>query len=291
MTQPSVTVDADIGGARTESPQYTVRAVAKRLGVPTATLRSWTQRYGIGPSGHSPGQHRLYSSADIAVVEVMHDLIGKGVPPGSAARAALDSLAPQRADTAALVAAAFNLDTAAAGRLLDAHIRHFGVLDTWDELIRPAFGAVSARQDGGDGCIDVEHALSWTVAQSLQRVANLPTEAPAWVILACTAGETHTLALEALRAALDEHGFGAVMLGPDVPAAALIDAVERRPDRRWSVLMWSSHRATADVTAAQAVAEAGARVLVGGAGWASVELPSRTERVATLQAALERLGR
>jgi DNA-binding transcriptional MerR regulator len=265
--------------------------VAKRLGVPTATLRSWTQRYGIGPSGHSPGQHRLYSTADIAVVEVMHDLIGKGVPPGSAARAALDSLIPKRADTAALVAAAFNLDSAAASRLLDRHIRHFGVLDTWEELVRPAFAAISARQDGGDGCIDVEHALSWTVAHSLQRISNLPAEASAGVILACTAGEMHSLALEGLRAALDEHGSDALMLGADVPASALIDAIQRRPDRHWSVLLWSSHRATADVAAAQAVVEADAHLLVGGAGWASVELPSGTKRLETLQAAFEHLGR
>jgi MerR family transcriptional regulator, light-induced transcriptional regulator len=221
----------------------------------------------------------------------MHDLVGKGVPPGSAARAALDSLAPQKADTVSLVTAAFNLDTAAASRLLDGHIRHFGVLDTWEELVRPAFAAISARQDGGEGCIDVEHALSWTVAKSLQRVSNLPSEASGSVILACTAGETHTLALEALRAALDEHGFGALMLGADVPAPALMDAIQRRPDRHWSVLLWSSHRATADVAAAQAVVGAGAQVLVGGVGWASVELPRRTKRLETLQAALEHFGR
>ena len=291
MNQSPVVVGTPTEDARPDAPLYTVRAVAERLGVPTATLRSWTQRYSIGPSGHSPGQHRLYSSADIAVLEVMCDLIGKGVPPGSAARAALDSLTPQRADTASLVADAFNLDSAAAGRLLDGHIRHFGVLETWDELIRPTFAAISARQDGGDGCIDVEHALSWTVSQSLQRVANLPSQAPAWVILACTTGETHTLALEALRAALDERGFGALMLGADVPAPALTDAIQRRPDRRSSVFLWSSHGATADAAAAQAVVDAGAELLVGGQGWASVKLPRRAQRVATLQAAVEHFDR
>ncbi len=289
MIQPSIAADNPGGDVRPDSPHYTVGAVAKRLGVPTATLRSWTQRYGIGPSQHSPGQHRLYSSADIAVVEVMHDLIGKGVPPGSAARAALDSLTPQRADTATLVTAAFNLDSAAAGRLLDGHIRHFGVLETWEELVRPAFAAIIARQDGGEACIDVEHALSWTVSQSLQRVSNSRSEAPASVILACTAHETHTLALEALRAALGERGFGALMLGADVPGTVLVDAIERRPDRRASVVLWSSHSATADIGAARAVMDAGAHLLVGGGGWTSAKLPRRVRRVATLQAAIEHL--
>jgi MerR family transcriptional regulator, light-induced transcriptional regulator len=51
-----------------DEPLYTVRVVAERVGVPTATLRSWNQRYGVGPPEHSPGRHRLYSENDIAVV-------------------------------------------------------------------------------------------------------------------------------------------------------------------------------------------------------------------------------
>ncbi|MCW2557888.1 MAG: hypothetical protein JWP55_1852 [Mycobacterium sp.] len=41
-----------------DSPRYAVRAVAERVGVPTATLRSWNQRYGIGPADHDRGRHR-----------------------------------------------------------------------------------------------------------------------------------------------------------------------------------------------------------------------------------------
>ena len=267
-------------------PRYTVRTVAERLGVPTATLRSWNLRYGIGPSPHSPGRHRLYSSADIAVVKRMHRLIGTGVKPGSAARAALDSMVPKRADAASLVSAAFNLDIAAASRLVDGHLRHFGVLDTWEDLIRPAFAAIGARQDDGERCIDVEHALSWTVSRSLQRLSNTPSDGSASVILACTAGEAHTLALEALRAALDEHGYGAVMLGADVPGAAVIDAIERRPQRRVKVVLWSQHKSTADIATALAVIGADAQPLLAGPGWASVTVPRKAKRVDHLRAAL-----
>ena len=47
------------------------------------------------------------------------------------------------------------------------------------------------------------------------------------IILACSEDETHSLALEALRAALGERDRGALMLGADVPTAALIDAIQR----------------------------------------------------------------
>jgi len=64
-----------------DSARYTVRSVAERVGVPIATLRSWNQRYGIGPPHHNPGRHRLYSETDIAVVQQMHQLIGEGASP------------------------------------------------------------------------------------------------------------------------------------------------------------------------------------------------------------------
>ena len=60
--------------------------------MPTATLRSWNQRYGVGPPEHSPGQHRLYSETDIAIVRRMYELIAQGASPRSAARAAIDSV-------------------------------------------------------------------------------------------------------------------------------------------------------------------------------------------------------
>src|SRR5690242_7467625 len=156
--------------ADADEPLYTVRVVAERLGVPTATLRSWNQRYGVGPSEHSPGRHRLYSETDIAVARRMYELIVEGASPRSAARTAIDSLRPARGDSAALLDAAFDFDVFTAGLLLDQHLRHFGVLDTWDQLVRPAFDDIANRQAQGQGCIDVEHALSWTVSRSLQRI-------------------------------------------------------------------------------------------------------------------------
>ena len=167
-------------------PRYPVEAVAERLGVPTATLRSWNQRYGVGPPDHHPGRHRLYSEMDIAVLQQMQNLISAGASPRSAAHAATDTVAPPRADTSALLAAAFDLDVALAGRLLDRHLRHDGVLDTWDELVRPAFGKIESQQAGGFQCIDVEHALSWTVARALQRVPIARADTVSSVLLACT---------------------------------------------------------------------------------------------------------
>jgi DNA-binding transcriptional MerR regulator len=270
-----------------ELPRFPVGAVAERVGVPIPTLRSWNLRYGVGPAGHSPGRHRLYSEADIAVVERMRELIDEGVSPGSAARAALDAVVPAAPDAASLITSAFNLDVVAVGRQLDRYLRHFGVVDTWEQLVRPAFSAIDARQRDEGGCIDVEHALSWTVSRSLQRLPIAPDDAPT-IILACTETETHTLALEALRAALGDRGRGALMLGADVPRTALIDAVERNGDSV-TVVLWSQTTQTADVATAKAVIGADAQLMVGGPGWTSARLPKKAVRLDSLSTAVRYL--
>ncbi len=70
-------------------PDYGIGALARRLGVATATLRDWERRYGIGPGGRTAGGHRRYQPEDVARIERMRRLILDGVPPGEAARAAL----------------------------------------------------------------------------------------------------------------------------------------------------------------------------------------------------------
>lgn len=63
----------------------TVATVARRLGVAPSTLRTWDRRYGLGPSEHAPGRARRYAPADVARLELMQRLIGRGARPADAA--------------------------------------------------------------------------------------------------------------------------------------------------------------------------------------------------------------
>jgi hypothetical protein len=267
--------------------EYAVRAVAARLGIPTATLRSWNQRYGVGPQHHLPGHHRHYTETDIAVASRMLELVRAGASPASAAWAAtgLRAQVPTPGDTGPLLTAAYRLDTAEVSSILEAHLSHHGVVETWDRLCRPAFADIVARQAGGHGCIDVEHLLSWAIATSLHRSAPpLPTTTQP-VILACTSGETHSLPLEALRAALVELQIGTHMLGAAVPTAALKDALARH-GRPATVVLWAQRTETARVSAIRTALDADARVLAAGPGWAGTAL---SDPVATVHDLTETL--
>jgi hypothetical protein len=92
----------DPAGSSDDEPRFTVAAVASRLGVAPATLRTWDRRYGVGPSAHAFGSHRRYTSRDIERLLVMRRLVVDGVPPSEAARVALRTDRPTPAPTADL---------------------------------------------------------------------------------------------------------------------------------------------------------------------------------------------
>ena len=84
--------DLATGGATT--PTLTVAAVARRLGVAPATLRTWARRYGLGPGAHTAGAHRRYSPEDLARLVIMRRLTHEGVSPAEAARMAMAEETP-----------------------------------------------------------------------------------------------------------------------------------------------------------------------------------------------------
>jgi len=88
---------------------------------------------------------------------------------------------------------------------------------------------------------------------------------------------------DVLAAALAEHHCATRNLGARVPGDALVSAVDVLRPR--VVFVWAHDRVYATQVPLKALD--GVSVLVGGAGWAQVELPEGVERVDTLTAAVE----
>ncbi|MGW2230145.1 MerR family transcriptional regulator [Streptomyces formicae] len=291
------------GGAPSSArASVTTGALARHLGVSPTTLRSWDRRYGVGPATRADGAHRRWTPKDIAVLEEMCRLTASGVAPAEAARSARNAGTPPsgtRPPAAArpapvdpdpapadirrarrgLVRAAVRLDSPAVDHLLYAAIERHGLVLAWEELMVPALHAVGRKwESSGDRYVEVEHLLSWHVQTALRRVTPATTAtdpAPAApVLLACVPGEQHSLALDALTAALSERGHPFRMFGSAVPVPALTAAVRRIGPS--AVVLWSQARSTASVPLAQHVSSArwgvkGARgrpaMILAGPGW------------------------
>jgi DNA-binding transcriptional MerR regulator len=278
-------------------PGYTVGVVAERLGVPKATLRSWNQRYGVGPHGHLKGRHRLYNETDIATLMQMLQMVRSGASPATAAECAKAKIelgdgrpaeVSATEDAAELNSLAKRLDTLGMSELLDRSLRRRGVLGTWDDVCRPVFAEIVKRQIDMR-CIDEEHALTWAVAGSLRHVVQRRRGlGPARIMLACTPGEHHLLPLEALAAALAESEIAVRMLGSDVPLPALVDALDR--SRPTALVLWSHASNSGDIDAVEIAVRGSDRVFVAGDGWLGQDLPDSVKQLASLSEAVDVLA-
>jgi MerR family transcriptional regulator, light-induced transcriptional regulator len=295
----------------------TAGAVARRLGVAVTTLRTWHQRYGLGPSQHTPGQHRRYTPDDMDRLQVMRRLTAQGVAPAEAASWArrmpvqIDSLpedvpgAPPapgasragggnaipvgRAGPAArgLARAAMRLDAAGLREQVEMIIQGRGVIRAWDEVIMPVLIGVGERYEATKRFIEVEHLLSRAIIEAFAAVPRPPSGTVPRVLLSAAEEEQHTLPMEALAAALAESGVPVRQLGARVPARALADAVARTGPE--VVILWSQLPATGDPAQLRDLLAGSRRpmlVAAAGPGWRKDELPDEVPLLATLSDAV-----
>jgi DNA-binding transcriptional MerR regulator len=75
----------------------TLKAVSRRTGVPTATLRTWEHRYKFLRPRRSPSGYRLYGEEDIARIQQVKYLVGQGVRVSAATRAVIEQAAGDEA--------------------------------------------------------------------------------------------------------------------------------------------------------------------------------------------------
>lgn len=287
-------------------PSLPVAAVARRLGVAPATLRTWDRRYGLGPRGHTTGRHRRYGPDDIARLELMQRALLRGASPAEAAEYALRAHTspvrpvpvPPLVDVAGgsmlargLGRAALAMDTFAIQELLADAIETDGVIACWDRVVRPVLTAVSGRWAHSGACVEVQHLLNECVLAAMINATPLsgPTRNPRPVLLSCTPEERHSLPLYVLRAALARREVATQMLGAALPAEALAAAVRRSAPA--AVVLWAQLPRYGDPAVFGHVPRTRQRVrLFGcGPGWATVRLPGQVERLDVLADAVDRL--
>ena len=316
------------GTAGTDRQVLTVAAVARRLGIAPATLRTWDRRYGLGPNEHQSGAHRRYTRGDLARLSLMRRLTLEGMPPGEAAQLAI-AAAPDEAEAAlsaalaepdvpltdrpepgragggrvvalphadpaarGLARAAMSLDAAACIEILTADIDARGVIGTWETMLRPVLAAMGERWAVTGQGIDVEHLLSeavLTVLRGVRPAAATAAVSSRFALLAGAEAEQHVLPLHVLAAALAERRVPARVLGAAMPREALAAAVRRSGPA--AVFVWSQLVGTGDPSqlAGLPALRPAARTIVGGPGWDPARLPAGVHLASSLPDAVEQV--
>jgi DNA-binding transcriptional MerR regulator len=264
-----------------EEELLTVAAVARRIGVAPATLRTWDRRYGLGPSSHEAGEHRRYCPSDLAQLTLMRRLIISGVAPADAAlraKAHSGSVSVEnviqdfevREDVVdSLHRASKSLDKNFVETLLRKDISENGVIASWTEVIVPLLFLVGDEWAATGTGIEVEHMLSEIIKRLLREgVAEIKDPVNAQPVLLASVGEElHCLALHALAAALAEKGIESFFLGARTPLEAISGMVKRAAPP--AVFLWAQLEQNSDPKFFKdlPVVRPAPRVIVGGPGW------------------------
>ncbi|MEV7972494.1 MerR family transcriptional regulator [Cellulomonas sp. NPDC089187] len=231
--------NGDEPDALPEGATLTPAAVARRLGIAAATLRTWDRRYGLGPSEHTAGAHRRYTAADVARLSAMRALTLDGVAPAEAARLARDGATAGRhlmvvpdpvpsvedasiraaepvvATPTAVIDAALRGDSTAVRALLQPGE---DLSRWWSELITPARAGIAARtllaRPGDEPDELVVAATLAALRDRFSRVPRHPSRRRV-VLLFTPPDEPRPLELHVLAAALADHSLDArVVTGP-----------------------------------------------------------------------------
>ena len=269
----------------------TVAAVARRLGVAPATLRTWARRYGLGPTDHESGSHRRYSAQDLAKLTTMRRLIIAGMPPAEAAEKALsdrsnitidkmvDGFSDRPESVEVLLNAALALDKNFIDSALRKDIEKNGVIRSWQEVIVPVLISLGKTwEETGEG-IEIEHFFSEILKTVLRERASKITSPinPRPVLVASVGEEMHSLAIHALAAALAERNIECHFLGARTPFAALEAMVEKFAPP--AIFLWAQLVENADPSYFKDLPtiRPAPRVLLGGPGWRESDCANMTK--------------
>ncbi|MEN9710984.1 MAG: hypothetical protein RL441_976 [Actinomycetota bacterium] len=297
---------------------FTVAAVARRLGVAAATLRTWDRRYGLGPSAHEAGAHRRYTADDLARLETMRRMVNAGVPAAQAAQIAghaqnaelptvsVDAvlemerpvgggdvvpLGTANSYARGLSRAAMSLDSLACQTAVSQQLRTRGAMWTWTHMVAPVLVGLGQRWETTNKGVEVEHLLSESVIASMNlHIASMEDPINSRpVVLACAPEDLHSLPLYAIAAALADQRISTRILGARVPHDALIAAMNRVGPS--AVLIWAQISGTSDPTRLAGLPHQrpAARIVAGGPGWVG-QMPAGVVKVDSVAAAVSELA-
>jgi methanogenic corrinoid protein MtbC1 len=201
-------------------------------------LRKWERRYGILDPGRTAGNQRLYSRVDEARARLMINHVRRGMAPAQAAELAIGTRfriragdsepgsAAQAAEARSrMLSALVAYDETTAERVLEKILAASGATGVIRDVFLPFLREVGDRWAQRRLSVAQEHFASGFVHSRLLGLAR------GWdrglgprALLACPAGEQHTMGLIAFGIALHQIGWRITYLGADTPLPMITEA-------------------------------------------------------------------
>lgn len=220
------------------------------MGVSEATLRTWERRYGVVAPERTDAGYRLYDPAAIAALTRMRQLIDTGWSASTAARSIVhgeSSLEPASPPVptasgeprpgasaqAEFLRAASRVDPGGLAASLDQGLSIGSFEYAVDSWLFPTLVALGEGWERGEIDVAGEHMASHLVLQRLAtafEAAGTQPRGPT-VVVGLPSGSRHELGALAFATAARRLGHHVLYLGPDVPEASWLTAVQTHTAR------------------------------------------------------------
>ena len=224
-----------------EDGRIPIRTLANLTGVNPVTLRAWERRYNLLQPARTPKGHRLYSMADVELIQQVLALLESGMAIGQVREVvereqnAIASDGPCTEDTWSLLrqrlmAAVESFDENALNEIYQEALSLYPVDSVTLRLITPTLRELGQRwQTRQTGGVAEEHFFSGFLRNKLGARLHHRThqlQGPK-LITACLPGEQHEVGLLLFALAITERHYRPVVLGANMPLAELPEVQHR----------------------------------------------------------------
>jgi len=221
------------------SGYFPIRTVASLTGVQPVTLRAWERRYGLIRPTRTASGHRLYTQAQIDLINRVLGLLDKGIPisqVGAALDAAVEPdsqrephAGPWQRYLERMVSAITRFDENGLEEAYNDALSLYPVNMVTRRLLLPLLSALGARWETAEGSVAEEHFFGVYLRNKLgarfhhrARGNNGPR-----LLLACLPGELHEIGALLFALAAHDHGYRVILLGANTPLEDLPAVVRR----------------------------------------------------------------
>ena len=226
-----------------DAPAFNLKAVVRETSLKPDTIRAWERRYGVPKPRRTSGGHRLYSQRDIDLLKWMNarqheglsisrsvdlwkGLEAEGKDPLQATSHTLMRETVQLGDVGELAnlrqdwsQACLNFDESRAEQALTQAFALFPLNDVVLDVLLRGLVELGEGWYRGEVTVEQEHFASVLAVRRLQTlIAASPAATRAErIVLACPAGEQHTLSQLVINLFLRRQGWEVIDLGANVP--------------------------------------------------------------------------